>query len=329
MKVQIISDIHLEHYDKGFRNFKSIVKPEEGCDILFLAGDIGNINHDTYKPFLSYVSNNWKEIYYVLGNHEFYNYKNLHNKYDYNKTPYNETDNDTYEDLLQEYRFLMLEYWNIYLLTEIDDTIYHIWDDKTNTLYYILGNIGWSYIKTDDTLSITNDVKYVYTKYDNEQDTHDNSTVPSTYVSNINSMWTLEKHIECLKNIKFNYNSESKFNAMHEIEDKYADKISDIKMICLTHFPFAEYEKTSHANYHNQSDDIKSYYCNDYNKYKTHLCYDVFIAGHTHYSYNYTIKATPNDLLDTDKVFIGNQKGYPGDINIYNRNYNPSCLFDI
>jgi predicted phosphodiesterase len=318
MKVQIISDIHLEHYDNGFRNFKSIIKPENGCDILFLAGDIGNINHDTYKPFLSYVSDNWKEIYYVLGNHEFYNYKNLHNKYNYNKTTHNETDNDTYEDLLQEYRFLMLEYWNIYLLTEIDDTIYHIWDNKTNTLYFILGNIGWTYIKTDDTLAITNDVKYIYTKCNNDEDTNDSN------IKSINSTWTLEKHMECLKNIKFNHNSDSKFNAMHKIEDKYADKISDVKLICLTHFPFAEYKKTSHEHYHNQSDNIKSYYCNDYNKYSKWLNYDIFIAGHTHYSYNYTI----NNKLNT-KLFISNQKGYPGDNRIYNRNYNTTCLFDI
>lgn len=65
MDVQIYSDIHIEFY-KSFPRIKPL------APILILAGDIGKITHNQYKPFLDYVSKNWEKIFYVLGNHEFY-----------------------------------------------------------------------------------------------------------------------------------------------------------------------------------------------------------------------------------------------------------------
>lgn len=68
MKIQIISDIHLEQ-----RKIFPRIKPL--CDYLFLAGDIGKINNKLYDEFLHYCSDNWKLVFYVLGNHEFYHNK--------------------------------------------------------------------------------------------------------------------------------------------------------------------------------------------------------------------------------------------------------------
>ena len=73
MKVQIVSDIHLELDDTNF-------ELEPISDYLFLAGDIGILHIEKYKQFLKYVSNNWKLIFYVLGNHEYYNHKKHINK---------------------------------------------------------------------------------------------------------------------------------------------------------------------------------------------------------------------------------------------------------
>lgn len=68
MRVQIYSDIHLECY-KSFPQIPPL------CDILFLQGDIGKLHLQHWKDFMAYCSKNWKTVYYVLGNHEFYHSK--------------------------------------------------------------------------------------------------------------------------------------------------------------------------------------------------------------------------------------------------------------
>lgn len=65
LKLQIYSDIHLELSNK-------IPKIKPLCDYLILAGDIGKINNNQLLNFLEYCSKNWKKVFYVLGNHEFY-----------------------------------------------------------------------------------------------------------------------------------------------------------------------------------------------------------------------------------------------------------------
>ena len=65
---QLFSDIHLELLKSSkFPKIKPLT------DYLFLAGDIGKINTPNYEPFFDYCSENWKKVFYVLGNHEFYN----------------------------------------------------------------------------------------------------------------------------------------------------------------------------------------------------------------------------------------------------------------
>ena len=66
MKLQIYSDIHTEFY----KNFPRITKY---ADTLVLAGDIGIFTKSNYTNFLQYVSQTWKDVIYVPGNHEYYN----------------------------------------------------------------------------------------------------------------------------------------------------------------------------------------------------------------------------------------------------------------
>jgi predicted phosphohydrolase len=67
MLFQLISDLHLEFY-KG--KFPKINKVAEN---LILAGDIGLISDiNNLKGFLKQVCKRWNNIYYVLGNHEYY-----------------------------------------------------------------------------------------------------------------------------------------------------------------------------------------------------------------------------------------------------------------
>ena len=65
MRIQVISDIHLEE-----RQTIPEVKPN--AEVLFLAGDIGILGNKLFEEFIEYVNQNWSTIFYVLGNHELY-----------------------------------------------------------------------------------------------------------------------------------------------------------------------------------------------------------------------------------------------------------------
>lgn len=67
MSFQVFSDLHLEHCGKNIPQFT----PK--ADNLILAGDI--FTPDTIKKFialLAYCTDKWQHIYYICGNHEFY-----------------------------------------------------------------------------------------------------------------------------------------------------------------------------------------------------------------------------------------------------------------
>lgn len=74
MSIQYISDIHLEFHDrqnKGAISPEMFVKPV--APYLVLAGDIGIPELESYKVFLHWCSQKWKQVFLVAGNHEFYN----------------------------------------------------------------------------------------------------------------------------------------------------------------------------------------------------------------------------------------------------------------
>ena len=75
MKIQYISDIHLEHIKPSkLSNFINNIKNME-VDVLVLAGDIGKPNKSYYKTFMDYISTNFKKTFVITGNHEYYNDK--------------------------------------------------------------------------------------------------------------------------------------------------------------------------------------------------------------------------------------------------------------
>lgn len=132
MKIQIISDIHLEHHVDY--DFKKTITPK--CDYLFIPGDIGHIDKPLFKEFMNYVSYNWKEVFYVPGNHEFY---------DNELTSYYE-----------KYEYFFDEYYNIFFVDE--ESTYQLED------YIITGSIGFSLLDldyNDDYLEYLNDFKYI------------------------------------------------------------------------------------------------------------------------------------------------------------------------
>lgn len=72
MKIQYLSDIHLELLFKGQNNLQKYVGLPN-ADMCVLAGDIGNPFDKRYKDYLLLLSPLFKKIFIIAGNHEYYN----------------------------------------------------------------------------------------------------------------------------------------------------------------------------------------------------------------------------------------------------------------
>lgn len=71
MKIQYISDLHLEIEEN--RRFFEKNPIQANADYLFLAGDIIPIKYiEEIEPFLESLSQTFKSVFWIPGNHEFY-----------------------------------------------------------------------------------------------------------------------------------------------------------------------------------------------------------------------------------------------------------------
>lgn len=100
MEFQVFSDIHIEVS-------RSYPKLPPKAPILFLAGDIGYLHDENFGEFMDYLSLNWKYVFYVLGNHEYYS----------------DIDKDILESQYIEY---FAKYTNIYLMNRTKISIFGI-----------------------------------------------------------------------------------------------------------------------------------------------------------------------------------------------------------
>ncbi len=69
LKLQIISDIHIEHLTGTNYELPEI---EPKAPILCLLGDIGNPHHENYWEFLTIQNKNFSTVFLITGNHEYY-----------------------------------------------------------------------------------------------------------------------------------------------------------------------------------------------------------------------------------------------------------------
>lgn len=72
MRIQVASDLHLEFFKQTPKNFRRIILPCSNADVLVLAGDIGYPEDDITKEFLKWCCDNWKKVFWIFGNHEYY-----------------------------------------------------------------------------------------------------------------------------------------------------------------------------------------------------------------------------------------------------------------
>lgn len=181
MKIQIVSDLHLEFRTKKIND---ILIPS--APILAMLGDIcvcgDNVNFDKFINFLNIFHNKFEKIIHISGNHEYYSdnpnpeqiknntmnlidikLKNLTNRFN----NYHYLNNNTFEFtyLKKKYVFVGSTLW-----THIPQTIKSI-DVKTNKehiidLHKVIENRmnDYNYIYVNDVLKKTNN-KYNYRQY--------------------------------------------------------------------------------------------------------------------------------------------------------------------
>lgn len=130
-KFTIISDVHLEfipHLERFNEEFTG--------ENLLLCGDIGKPHTKVFKLFLNHCSQNFKRVFFVCGNHEYYGH--------------------TMDNVETELERIKDHYPNVYFMNmhsiEFDDFI-------------IAGATLWSNIPTsiyDEIAKLINDYRYVY-----------------------------------------------------------------------------------------------------------------------------------------------------------------------
>lgn len=137
MKIQIVSDIHLESTAKPIKRLEEYLTPS--APYLALLGDIGWIRDPLLKQFLTKVCTMYQKVFYVYGNHEWYNTKHScvmcqakEQFREWAKTVPNLVvlDNETYD--LDEYRIIGGTMWgkvswgNIPTVTSMMNDFVHI-----------------------------------------------------------------------------------------------------------------------------------------------------------------------------------------------------------
>ena len=151
VKFQYISDIHLEHY-KNINNIK--LECVDGCENIFLLGDIGYAYSDIYHEFINYCSTNWLNVFVIFGNHEYYCTQSNSIK------TMKEIENEALKFKKNVY-FLNNDY---VLINKHDNTVKKLLDrdDHEKDYIKILGSTLWSNI-SQTVASKMNDYRFIYT----------------------------------------------------------------------------------------------------------------------------------------------------------------------
>ena len=122
MKIQLVSDTHLELRDGLVDWMPNIQNHNNETDVLCLCGDIGYPHEYTYHKFLNEMQKRFKLVLVIAGNHEFYD-----------STPYYKK-----EELINEVCNKLNQRTNN--LNEFDDKIINL-DDQKGQIYFLEQNV--------------------------------------------------------------------------------------------------------------------------------------------------------------------------------------------
>jgi predicted phosphodiesterase len=163
--IQVFSDIHIEYWNK-------LPTISVKAKYLFLAGDICKLRHSLFYKFFDYCSANWEKIFYVPGNHEFYDSKK------------------NYNELSFEYKYkLSTKYKNVFYL----DNEFVLLDDNIN----VYGSTFW----TSSPFSSKNIAKIYVNDYNNikyfNSDLNEVKDLDTTYINKLsrNSFQSLQTYL--------------------------------------------------------------------------------------------------------------------------------------
>lgn len=131
-RIQYVSDLHLEQYDK--LAFPLVLTP--AARYLALAGDIGQPRSAVFRSFLDYASRNWDRVFYVAGNHEYYARRSA-DKWKYHAPT------DMFETQ-EELKTICRAFSNVHFLHHDSASIY-LPDENVA----VIGTTLWSHIPTD------------------------------------------------------------------------------------------------------------------------------------------------------------------------------------
>ncbi len=139
MRFRLLSDLHLEFRKDNFTKLFNVIKnfnEVNKADYLILAGDITNFkNLPLLGKLFNFVKDDYKKIFYVLGNHEYYGSKKEDN-------------------VLEVYKNLITDSFNDKVIL-LENEAFNLTDD-----IMLSGTTLWTELKLEDCGS-TNDTRYI------------------------------------------------------------------------------------------------------------------------------------------------------------------------
>jgi predicted phosphodiesterase len=71
MKIQILSDLHIEFYKNAVGGYKQFLRPDSDTGLI-CAGDIGELKNPDVIAAMRYICSVYAHVWYVPGNHDSY-----------------------------------------------------------------------------------------------------------------------------------------------------------------------------------------------------------------------------------------------------------------
>ena len=226
MKIQLLSDIHLEYYDK-YPGLNYFIEPKS--PILVLGGDICYYKHKHFIPFFREASMSFEYIVFVPGNHEYY------------MKSYVDMNFDTFESVDIEMKKKLTIFKNVYFLQKdtviinnikfIGATLWYETFDKnqlnkgeSNNFYAKLSENLRKFIKDNITIdSIYELFPYSSPKYDPDKaliDIQESTYNLNTRLSNLKK---INKSLIRFQENSSSLNWEELQKISSELEDDYKD----------------------------------------------------------------------------------------------------------